>query len=95
MTPQERDIEKLKNKIEDSENKLRTANQNRPLVLAIFGIIACLTFILGLSAGFFVMGLIMILVAVVWSYLKSRELVALKQAIFRYKMDIYRIENKP
>jgi hypothetical protein len=42
MTPKERDIEKLKNKIGESENKVKTANQNGPLVVAFVGIMALL-----------------------------------------------------
>jgi len=95
MTPKERDIEKLKNKISESENSLKTANQHGPLIVAFFGIVSCLTFILGLSAGFFILGLILVLSAVIWAYFKTQKAVKLKNAIFGYKMKIYRIENKP
>jgi hypothetical protein len=95
MTPKERDIEKLKNKITESENTLKTANQNGPLIVAFFGIVSCLTFVMGLSVGFFILGLILVLSAVVWAYFKTQKAVKLKDAIFVYKMEIYRIENKP
>jgi hypothetical protein len=43
----------------------------------------------------FFIGLITVLLAVVWAYFKSREVVARKVAIFRYKMELYKIEKKP
>jgi hypothetical protein len=95
MTPKERDIENLKNKITESEYTLKTANRNGPLIVAFFGIVSCLTFVMGLSAGFFLLGLILVLSAVVWAYFKTREAVKLKESIFHDKMEIYRIENKP
>ena len=95
MTPKERDIEKLRNKIEESENTLTTANQNGPLVVAFVGIILIFfTPVMGFGVEFFVIGLIVVLLAVVWAYFKTREAVKLKEAIFLYKMEIYRIENK-
>jgi len=39
MTPNERDIEKLKNKIAESKNTIKTANQNGALVVAFAGIV--------------------------------------------------------
>jgi hypothetical protein len=96
MTPEERDIEKLKNKIEESESKLKTANQNGPLVVAFAGIVVIfLTPVMGFGVEFFVIGLIIVLLAVVWAYFKSSEVVALKEAIFRYKMELYKIEKNP
>jgi hypothetical protein len=95
MTPKEKDIEGLKNKIEESENTLKTLNQNGPLVVAFAGIGVCLTLVMGLSVGFFGIGFIMVLSAVVWAYFKTREAVKQKEAIFLYKMEIYRIEKKP
>jgi len=95
MTPKERDIEKLKNKINESENTLKTANRNGPLIVGFFGIVSCLIFVLGLSIGFFILGLILVLSAVVWAYFKTQKAVQLKNAIFVYKMEIFRIENKP
>jgi uncharacterized membrane protein YphA (DoxX/SURF4 family) len=95
ITPRERDIEELKNKIEESENKLKRANQKGPLVVAVLGILLCLTLFTGLSVGFFAVGLILILSAVVWAYTRTRELVKQKESIFLNKMEIYRIENKP
>ena len=87
MTPKERDIEKLKNKINESENTLKTANQNGPLMVAFVGIVLILfTPVMGFGVEFVVIGLITILLAVVWAYFKSTEVVALKEAIFRYKM---------
>jgi len=94
MTPKERDIEGLKNKIGESENKLKTVNQNGPLVVAFVGIVLFLTPVMGLPAGFSGIGFIMVLCAVVWAYFKSKEAVKLKEAIFLYKMEIYRIERK-
>ena len=94
MTPKERDIEKLENKIEESENTLKTANQNGPLAVAFIGIVVCLFPGMGFGVEFFVIGLIVVLLAVVWAYFKTREAVKLKEAIFLYKMEIYRIENK-
>ena len=95
MTPKERDIEKLRNKIEESENTLTTANQNGPLVVAFVGIVVIFfTPVVGFGVEFFVLGLIMVLLAVVWAYFKSSEVVAQKEAIFRYKMELYKIERK-
>ena len=37
----------------------------------------------------------MVLSAVVWAYCKTREAVKQKEAIFLYKMEIYRLEKKP
>ena len=94
MTPRERDIEKLRNKIEESENTLTTANQNGPLGVAFVGIVVIFfTPVVGFGVEFFVLGLIMVLLAVVWAYFKSSEVVAQKEAIFRYKMEIYKIEK--
>jgi hypothetical protein len=95
MTPKERDIKELKNKIEESENTLKTVNQKGPLVVAFAGIVVCLTLVMGLSVGFFGIGFIMVLSAVVWAYFNTREAVKQKEAIFLYKMEIYRIEKKP
>jgi len=95
MTPKERDIAELKNKIAESEQKLKTANQHGPLVVGCVGIVLCLTLVTGLSVGFFGIGFILVLSAVVWAYFRTKEAVKLKEAIFHYKMGIYRIENKP
>ena len=53
MTPRERDIEELKNKIEESESKLKMANQNGPLVVAVLGILLCLTLFYRFKCWFF------------------------------------------
>ncbi len=74
---------------------LKTATQHGPLIVAGIGIVSCLTFFMGLSIGFFILGLLVILSAVVWAYFKTQQAVKLKNAIFGYKMEIYRIENKP
>jgi hypothetical protein len=95
MTPKERDIEKFKNKIEESENKLKRTNQNGPLVVAFVGIVLFFfSLFLGLSAGFFGIGLILVLSAGVWAIFKSKEAAHLKEAIFLYKMELYRLERK-
>ena len=48
MTPEERDIKELKNKIEESEHTLKTVNQKCPLVVAFAGIVVvCLTLVMG------------------------------------------------
>ncbi len=94
MTPKERDIEKLKNNIEESENRLKTANQNGPLVVAFIGsVVLFFTPVMGFGVEFFVIGLMIVLSAVVWAYFKSRDIVALKEAIFHYKMDLYKLEK--
>jgi len=96
MTPKERDIEKLKNKITESEKKVKTANQNVPLVVAFVGIVVLfITLVMGFKVEFFVIGIIIILFAVIWAYFKKREVVTLKEAIFRYKMELYKIEKNP
>jgi len=95
MTSKERDIEELKNKIEESKNTLKTANQKGPLVVAFFGIVLCFTLVMGLRVGFFGIGFIMVLLAVIRAFFKTRESVTLKEAIFPYKMEIYKIEKKP
>lgn len=96
MTPKERDIEKLKNKIEESENTLKTANQNGPLVVAFVGIILIFfTPVMGFGVEFFIIGLIIVLLAVVWAYFKTRDVLAQKEAIFLYKMKLYKIEKNP
>ena len=95
ITPRERDIVELKNKIEESESKLKRANQKGPVVVAVLGILLCLTLFTGVSVGFFAVGLILILSAVVWAYTRTRETVKQKESIFLNKMEIYRIENKP
>jgi hypothetical protein len=95
MTPKARDIKELKNKIEEYENTIKTANQNGPLAVAFIGIILCLFPVMGFGVEFFVIGLIIVLLAVVWAYFKTREVVAQKEAIFRYKMELYKIEKKP
>ena len=95
MTPKERDIKELKNKIEEYENTIKTANQNGPHAVAFIGIVLCLFPVMGFGVEFFVIGLIIVLLAVVWAYFKTREVVAQKEAIFRYKMELYKIEKKP
>jgi len=95
MTPKERDIEGLKNKITKSEEMLKNANQHGPLVVACVGILLCLTLVTGVSLWFFGIGFILVLSAVVWAYFRIQETVKLKESIFHYKMEIYRIENKP
>ena len=85
----------LKHKIEESEHTLKTVNQKGPLVAAFAGIVVCLTLVLGLNVGFLGIGFIMVLSAVVRAYCKTREAVKQKEAIFLYKMEIYRIEKKP
>ena len=72
MTPKERDIEELKNKIKESENTIKTANQNRPLAVAFIGIVLCLFPVMGFGVEFFVIGLIIVLLAIVWKYFKTR-----------------------
>jgi hypothetical protein len=95
MTPKERDIRKLIDKIEKSENAIKTANQNGPLTVAFIGIVLCLFPVMGFGVEFFVIGLIIVLLAVLWAYFKTREVVAQKEAIFQYKMALYKIEKKP
>ena len=50
---------------------------------------------MGLSVGFFILGLILVLSAVIWAYFKTQKAEKLKDAIFVNKMEIYHIENKP
>jgi predicted negative regulator of RcsB-dependent stress response len=50
---------------------------------------------MGFGVEFFVIGLIIVLLAVLWAYFKTREVVAQKEAIFQYKMELYKIEKKP
>jgi hypothetical protein len=95
MTPKERDIRKLIDKIEKSENAIKTANQNGPITVAFIGIVFCLFPVMGFGVEFFVIGLIIVLLAVLWAYFKTREVVAQKEAIFQYKMELYKIEKKP
>ena len=95
MTPKERDIEKLKNKITEAENSLKTTNQHGPRIVAFCGIVLCLAFVMGSGAGFCILGLLLVLSAVVWAFFKTQKAVQLKNAIFADKMEIYRIENKP
>ena len=93
MTPKEKRIEQVKNKIAESKNELKGSNQNGPLVVGFVGILLMLIsviFIAGFGIGF-----IMVLSAVVWAYFNTREAVKQKEAIFLYKMEIYRIEKKP
>ena len=63
--------------------------------LSLVGIVLILfTPVMGFGVEFFFIGLILVLLAVLWAYFKTREVVALKEAIFIYKMKLYRIENK-
>jgi hypothetical protein len=50
---------------------------------------------MGFGVEFFLFGLIMVLSAVVWAYFKLKEVIALKEAIFRYKMELYKIVKNP
>lgn len=95
MTPLERDIEKVKNKIKESEEKVRTINRLGPLGAASCGIVLIFfSLVMGFEVRFFSAGLLIILLAVIWGHLKSREVRALNEAIFHNKMRLYTLKKK-
>ena len=95
MTPLERDIQLLVNKIEESEKKSKTLTWNGPVVTGLAGfVIILISLIIGFDARFFFIGLVIVLSAVIWAYVKSREMQGLKKSIFSDKMRLYTLKKK-
>ena len=95
MTPLERDIEQLKTKIEQSDNKIKAINWNGPIVVGVGSVVIIfLTFIMGFDVTILFMGLIVALSAVIWADRKSREMKVLREEMFVNKMRLYTLRKK-
>jgi hypothetical protein len=86
-------IDQKNTKIWDAKQEL-TVNKSiiGPTMLAIFGIIIMLK---GLIEYRFEIGLIIIMLAIVWSYFRFREAKKLKLEISRYIEEISNIKKEP
>jgi Flp pilus assembly protein TadB len=93
MTLKEQRIEQMKNRIAESKRALGGSNQVGPLVVIFFGIGLFWASVMGFGVGFFGMGVITVLLAIVWAYSKSRNATQLKKEIYEYEWDLYNIEK--
>jgi Zn-dependent membrane protease YugP len=93
MTPKEQRIEDMKNRITESKRALGFSRQVGPLVVLFFGIVLFLAAVMGFGVGFFGIGIITVLLAIVWAYAKSRDATQLKKEIFHYEWELYNIEK--
>jgi hypothetical protein len=93
MLSKEDRIEKIETKIWDAKEEI-SANKFiiGPITLTIFGIIIMLK---GLIEYRFEIGLIIIMLAIVWSYLRFRKVKKLKLEISRYLEEISNIKKEP
>jgi Zn-dependent membrane protease YugP len=95
MTPKEQRIEQIKNRIAESKRDLEGSSQVGPIVIIIVGIVLFLTPMMGLGVGLFGIGFIVVLLGIIWSYSKSRQVSKIKEAIFQYERELYNVEKEP
>jgi len=93
MTPKEQRIEDMKNRITESKRALGFSRQVGPLVVMFLGIVLFLAPVMGFGVEFFGIGVIMVLLAIVWAYTKSRDATQLKKEIFHNEWELYNIEK--
>jgi uncharacterized membrane protein len=93
MTQKEQRIEHMKNRIAESKRALGVSRQAGPLVVILLGIGLFLAPALGFGAGFFGIGVITVLLAVIWAYTKSRDATQLKREIYQYEWALYNLEK--
>ena len=85
MTPKKQRIESLRSKIAATKKEIEQSGQTGPIVLAVIG---ALLLIVGV-------GLIIIIIAIIWAYLRDKEQKRLKELLFQYEGELYNIEKEP
>jgi uncharacterized membrane protein YadS len=93
MTLKEQQIEHMKNRIAESKRALGVSRQIGPLVVILVGFGLFLAPVIGFGVEFFGIGVIMVLLAIVWAYTKSRDATQLKKEIFHNEWELYNIEK--
>jgi Flp pilus assembly protein TadB len=92
-TSKEQRIEQIQNRITESKRALGVSRQAGPLMLLSAGIILFLAPVTGFGVGFFGIGVITVLLAIIWAYAKSRDATQLKKEIYHYEWDLYNLEK--
>jgi hypothetical protein len=94
MTPKEKRIEQMKNRIDESKKELEGSSQVGPVVVIFFGIVLFLSSARGyvLFSG---IGFITVLLGIVWAYSKSNRVTKLKKEIYQYEGELYNLEKEP
>jgi len=93
MMPKEQRIEHMKNRIAESKRAHGGSRYVGPLMVIFLGIVLFLAPVMGFGGGFFGMGVMTVLLAIVWAYSKSRDATQLKKEIYRYEWDLYNLEK--
>jgi len=93
MMPKEQRIEHMKNRIDESKRARGGSRYIGPLMVIFLGIVLFLAPVMGFGGGFFGMGVMTVLLAIVWAYSKSRDATQLKKEIYRYEWDLYNLEK--
>jgi uncharacterized membrane protein YadS len=93
MTLKEQRIEFMKNRIAESKRALGVSRKIGPLVVILVGFGLFLAPVIGFGVEFFGIGVIMVLLAIVWAYTKSRDATQLKKEIFHNEWELYNIEK--
>jgi Flp pilus assembly protein TadB len=93
MTPKEQRIEHMKNRIAESKRALGGSRQVGPLIVIFAGIVLFLAPVMGFGIGFFGIGVITVLLAIIWAYSKSRDATQLKKEIYEYEWNLYNLEK--
>jgi len=93
MTPKEQRIEFMKNRIAESKRALGGSRHVGPLIVICAGIGLFLAPVMGFGVGFFGIGVITVLLAIIWAYSRSRDAAQLKKEIYHYEWDLYNLEK--
>jgi hypothetical protein len=95
MTLNEQRIEQMKDRIAECKRALGCTRQVGPLVLIFSGIALCLAPVSGFGPGFFGIGVITVLLAIVWAYSKSKDATQLKRQIHNYEWELATLQRDP
>ena len=93
MSLKEQRIEQMKNRIAKSKKACGISRQLGPRAVIFLGIVLVLAPVMDFSVGFFGIGVITVLLAIVWAYSKSRDATQLKKEIYQYEWELYNLEK--
>lgn len=84
FSPKNQRIENLKKKIAETKMEIEESGQTGPLVLGIIG---------GLTIIVFGLGIIFIIIAIIWAYVRDKEQKRLKELLFQYEGELSQLQG--
>jgi hypothetical protein len=94
MTPKEQRIEQVKNKITESEKDLRAASQTGPWIMLFIGALITTGAFYGGGLILGIFGILIIIIALIWSNNRKKDEKSLKDTIFQLKGELYNLEKE-